>query len=140
MAESFFKWDPTKFSTQVQEMDEEHRKLIQIMNRLYERNEAQAGKEELSTVVRELVSWTVTHFDHEEKFFDTLPYPQATVHKKIHKDLKTKLKDHQAEFESTGLLSEAFFSFLKNWLTAHIMGIDTKYGDIAVKKTGEALK
>lgn len=135
MAESFFKWDQERLTTHVDAMDHEHQKLIQIMNRLYERNEAKASKTELTSIVRELASWTVTHFDHEEKFFDTLPYSQSAVHKKIHRDLIERLKGHQAEFEKTGALSPAFFQFLKTWLTAHIMGIDTKYGEIAAKKS-----
>ncbi|WP_374029306.1 bacteriohemerythrin [Bdellovibrio bacteriovorus] len=135
MSESFFKWDQERLTTHVDAMDNEHKKLIDIMNRLYERSEAKASKNELSAIVRELVSWTITHFDHEEKFFDTLPYSHAAVHKKIHKDLIERLKGHQAEFDKTGSLSPAFFQFLKTWLTAHIMGIDTKYGVIAAQKS-----
>lgn len=134
MGDTFFKWDKERLTTHVDAMDNEHKKLIDIMNRLYERHEAKATKNELGSIVRELVSWTVTHFDHEEKFFDTLDYSQASVHKKIHKDLIQRLKDHGAEFEKTGQLTPAFFQFLKTWLTAHIMGIDTKYGVIASQK------
>lgn len=134
MGDTFFKWDQERLTTHVDAMDHEHKKLIDIMNRLYERHEAKASKNELASIVRELVSWTVTHFEHEEKFFDTLAYSQASVHKKIHKDLIQRLKEHGAEFEKTGQLTPAFFQFLKTWLTAHIMGIDTKYGVIASQK------
>lgn len=133
MADSFFKWDKERLTTHVEAMDNEHIKLINIMNRLYERHEQKASKSELSTIIRELASWTITHFEHEEKFFSTLEYSQANVHKKIHKDLIERLKGHQAEFEKSGVLSEDFFRFLKTWLTAHIVGIDTKYGVIAAK-------
>lgn len=136
MAESYFKWDPIKLTTQVDEMDKEHIKLIDIMNRLHERNEAKAPKAELSQLVNELASWTITHFAHEEKFFDTLPYSHSAVHKKIHKDLIARLQGHQAEFAKTGVLAPTFFQFLKTWLTAHIMGVDTKYGEIASRKAG----
>ena len=136
MAENFFKWDPVRLTTHIDAMDREHEKLVAIMNRLYERHEAKATKAELSSIVRELASWTITHFEHEEKFFDTLPYSQANVHKKIHKDLIARLTDHKAEFEKTGVLTPAFFQFLKTWLTAHIMGIDVKYGVIASQKAG----
>lgn len=136
MADSFFKWDQDRLTTHVDAMDNEHKKLIAIMNKLYERNEAKAPKSELGSIVKELATYTVTHFEHEEKFFDTLPYSQAAVHKKIHKDLVERLKGHQAEFEKSGVLVPAFFQFLKTWLSAHIMGVDTKYGEVAVKKAG----
>ncbi|UYL08673.1 bacteriohemerythrin [Bdellovibrio sp. SKB1291214] len=135
MSENFFKWDQERLTTHVDAMDHEHQKLIAIMNRLHERYEQKATKAELQSIVRELASWTITHFDHEEKFFDTLEYSQAAVHKKIHKDLIERLKGHAAEFDKTGVLTPAFFQFLKTWLTAHIMGIDTKYGVIASKKS-----
>lgn len=134
MSESFFKWDQDRLTTHVDAMDNEHKKLINIMNKLYERHEAKAGKAELSGIIQELGLWTVTHFQHEERFFDTLEYAQAGVHKKIHKDLLARFSGHQAEFEKTGVLAPAFFQFLKTWLTAHIMGIDVKYGEIAAKK------
>ncbi len=135
MSDSFFKWDQQRLTTHVDAMDNEHKKLVEIMNRLYERNEAKASKTELTSLVNELANWTVTHFEHEERFFDTLPYSQSEVHKKIHKDLIVRLKGHKEEFEKTGVLGPAFFQFLKTWLTAHIMGIDTKYGEIAARKT-----
>lgn len=135
MPESFFKWDQEKLTTHVETMDNEHKKLIEIMNRLYDRHEAKASKSELASLIRELATWTITHFDHEEKFFDTLDYPHASVHKKIHRDLIERLQVHQADFEKNGALSAAFFQFLKTWLSAHIMGVDTKYGEVAVKKS-----
>ena len=136
MSDSFFKWDPVRLTTHVDAMDHEHKKLIDIMNKLHERHEAKATKSELVAIVKELAAWTTTHFEHEEKFFDTLPYTHANVHKKIHKDLLERLKGHAQEFEKSGVLTPAFFQFLKTWLTAHIMGIDTKYGEIAAKKVG----
>lgn len=136
MSENFFKWDPVRLTTHVDAMDREHEKLVAIMNRLFARHEEKASKTELSTIVRELVAWTITHFDHEEQFFDTLPYSQAHIHKKIHKDLIERLNGHKMEFEKSGELSPAFFQFLKTWLTAHIMGIDVKYGVIAAQKAG----
>lgn len=136
MSESFFKWDKERLTTHVEAMDNEHIKLINIMNKLYERHEAKAGKAEILGLIKELGAWTVTHFQHEERFFDTLEYSQASVHKKIHKDLLARFGGHQEEFEKTGVLSPAFFQFLKTWLTAHIMGIDVKYGEIAARKAG----
>lgn len=87
-----------------------------------------------SYLVCELGSWTETHFAHEEKFFDSLPYSQSKTHKLIHKDLLAKFKQHSDEFDKKGELTPAFFQFLKTWLSAHIMGVDTKYGLIASQK------
>jgi hemerythrin-like metal-binding protein len=129
-----FQWDPSKLSIHVDKMDQEHIKLINLMNKLSTRYEEKAPFTELVSIAKELQNWTITHFDHEEKFFDTLPYAHANVHKKIHKDLLAKLDEHVKNFEKTKTLTDEFFRFLKVWLTAHIAGIDMKYGEIANKK------
>ena len=55
-------------------------------------------------------------------------YEGLDNHLWVHKDLLGKLDQHVAEFQAgPGTLSPAFFSFLRLWLTAHIMGIDRKY-------------
>ena len=138
MAENFFKWDREKLTTYVDAMDDEHQKLISLMNQLYTQYEAKASHSELSRILKELAAWTVTHFEHEEKFFDKLPYDRAAVHKHIHQTLLADLKKHQAEFEKSKVLSPDFFIFLKTWLTAHIIGVDKKYGMIAICKTKSA--
>lgn len=130
-----FQWDPNKFSVHVDQMDQEHIKLINLMNKLATRHEEKADFSELASIAKELQNWTVTHFAHEEKFFDSLPYNQANVHKKIHKDLLAKLEEHVRHFEKTKTLGDDLFRFLKVWLTAHIAGIDMKYGEIANKKS-----
>lgn len=134
MAANQFQWDPSKLSVHVDKMDQEHIKLINLMNKLATRHEEKAPFTELASLAKELQNWTITHFDHEEKFFETLPYTQANVHKKIHKDLLAKLEEHVKTFEKTKTLPDDFFRFLKVWLTAHIAGIDIKYGEIASKK------
>ncbi|MDG0818156.1 bacteriohemerythrin [Bdellovibrio svalbardensis] len=133
MSDVYFKWDAAKLSTQVEAMDDEHMILINIMNQLYERHQAEASNEELLLIVKELVLWTGIHCEHEESYFATLPYLQADAHKKVHRDLLDRLKQYHDNFEKTGALDPMFFQFLKTWLTAHIMGIDSKYGEIAVR-------
>lgn len=135
MSDSIFQWDPKRYSIHVDAMDKEHQKLIDIMNKLYSRNNQGASKSELSSIIKDLGAWTKTHFEHEEKFFDTLPYTQSAVHKKIHQDLLRRFTEHAEAFEKSGKLTDEFFRFLKTWLQAHICGIDIKYGEIANKKS-----
>lgn len=134
MSNAFFTWDPNRLSVHVDKMDQEHQKIISLMNNLYSKNEQKAPKPELAKCIKELFDFTVLHFEHEEKFFSGLAYDQASLHKKIHVDLLSKLNEHAQKFETTGVLTNEFFAFLKMWLSAHIAGIDVKYGAIANKK------
>lgn len=135
MSEVFFKWDASKYSIKVQTMDAEHQKLIDYMNVLHTKVEQKASKDEIRKAIKDLGEYTVKHFKDEEAFFSTLEaYHLKDAHKKIHQDLLTKFKAHADNFEKTGQVSHDFFVFLKVWLTAHIAGIDMKYGEVSVKK------
>ncbi len=131
----FFKWDPTLYSVKVRNMDNEHIRLIEIMNQLYDKNSKKVSKEEIKRTLNELASYTITHFKNEEMFMQSIKYAGLANHKRIHEDLLTKFKAHMTEFEksSAATLSGAFFAFLKVWLGAHIQGIDRKYGEAATK-------
>lgn len=132
MAAPFLVWDPKKLTTQVPDMDKEHIRLIELMNQLHD---AHAENKDFSIqhkILTQLVQWTVTHFKHEEDFFSTLPYTHAETHKNIHKELLKRLQDYDKKFQVEKKLTNEFFMFLKVWLSAHIMGIDSKYGQIAV--------
>ena len=133
-----FQWDKTKFTTLVDSMDREHEVLINLMNELFSANNAKVSKAELIKILDKLGSKTKEHFDHEESFFSGLKeYSQAGSHKKIHEGLLERFQEHAVKFKTgTGAsIPEDFFVFLKVWLSAHICGVDRKYGEIAKAKT-----
>lgn len=135
MSNSFFVWDPSKYSVHVMAMDQEHQELIKIMNRLYEKADSNADKSVVGPILKELGEFVLKHFADEEAFFDKLQnYDKKEVHKQIHKDLVDKFLVHAGKFEQTGKLTPDFFAFLKVWLTAHIAGVDMKYGEAAGNK------
>jgi hemerythrin len=124
---SFFVWDP-KLLLGVDAMDTEHRALVVRMNEIHDKVEAGASKAVLSTLLQGLADLTRRHFDHEEKMMQAAAYSGFETHKLVHKDLLTKLDGHVADFKAgPGTLGPGFFSFLRLWLTAHILGIDQKY-------------
>ena len=104
-----------------------HQKLIDLMNQLHEHHEKNSPKDTVAKTLGALVDYTKTHFAHEEAYMTKIRYPEVKVHQLVHKDLLEKLGEHQRSFEKQGKLEPAFFSFLKRWLGAHILGIDMKY-------------
>jgi hemerythrin-like metal-binding protein len=121
----------------VQNMNKEHQQLLSIMNKLYDRHQEKAPLIELKSLMNDLANYTVKHFQDEEAYFDSIGFPDADKHKLIHKDLLTKFGTHRSNFEASGTLDQSFFLFLKMWLSAHIQGIDSKYGVFA-KTQGKA--
>lgn len=126
---SLFIWDSKKYELKVSEMDNEHKKLIEIMNSLYEKNKQNAPKEDLLKHITDLLDFVVIHFQHEEAHLEKIRFPGLTNHKGIHQRLLSQLRQHKVDFESSqsGKISEKFFEFLSLWLAAHIQHIDMQY-------------
>ncbi len=115
-------------------MDGQHQGLIDLMNRVFDRNEAGASKAEILRIVDELGAAVVDHFSAEEAFMRSIEYDGIEVHRQTHKRLLTQYGAYRQEIADTdGPCPAKFFSFLKMWLASHICGIDAKYGAVAAE-------
>lgn len=127
----YFDWQP-RYALGIGPMDDAHKRLMSIMNRLHEQRAAKEAKPLLRRTLKELADYTRQHFSEEEAYMASIAFPGLERHKRIHVDLLGQLDEHLGAFETgTGELSDAFFAFLKTWLSAHIVGIDGKYGEHA---------
>ncbi len=114
----------------VNEMNDEHKVLIDLMNQLYNQTEKKASHEAVLKTFDDLAKYTHKHFADEEKYMESIAYPEFKTHQLIHAKLLTQLDQHLTSFrETNGTLSDEVFDFLKMWLNAHIKGIDIKYGN-----------
>ncbi len=112
----------------VEPMNAQHRSLIDLMNRLWDQDQAGASRTELAKTFDELADYTTRHFTAEEAHMERIGYPLLNQHKHIHADLLQQLETHRKDFQARGGLDRSLFSFLKLWLSAHIKGIDVQYG------------
>ncbi|MFO0688056.1 MAG: bacteriohemerythrin [Myxococcota bacterium] len=127
----FVEWT-TRLSVGVEPMDAAHKRLIELMNRLHELCVDGEDRTEIRRALKALSDFTVRHFREEETYMESIRYPGLANHKHIHASLIKQLGEHASAFEAgTGPLPNGFFTFLEVWLTAHIMGIDGKYGEHA---------
>jgi hemerythrin len=121
-------WNDT-LSVQIKEIDAQHQRLIDLLNKLHESMKSGKSKEVLGPILSDLVRYTVSHFATEEKYFQKYAYPEYEQHKKIHDDLTKKAKDLKTSFEEgKQTVSIEVLNFLTDWLRNHIMGTDKKYG------------
>lgn len=122
----FFVWDDS-YSVNVKEIDNQHRKLIEMVNNFYldiEKN----NKESLKTLLRGLVDYTEYHFSTEERYFEKFNYSKLKAHKKSHDSFVKKVKDVKEKYDDGKLvLSFEITDFLKNWLIEHIKGEDKEF-------------
>lgn len=118
-----------EYSVGIPSIDEQHKKLMAILNDLHDGMQAQKSREVLASVFAKLLSYTVEHFAYEENFFDKTNYPLSGEHKSEHASLKEKAIELQKRFEASqsGILSIETMGFLRDWLIKHIQGSDKKY-------------
>ena len=125
---SLMDWNE-RFDIGVDAMNHEHQGLLDAMNALHDADKAGVTGPEINRLVAELGRLSAEHFAHEERYMETIGYEGLKTHKIIHQDLLRKYGDFAEKIRAEGGKAEpAFFTFLKLWLSAHIMGIDMKYG------------
>ncbi|MEN9461309.1 MAG: hypothetical protein RIS84_1329 [Pseudomonadota bacterium] len=129
---AFFEWDHS-LDVGVEVMNQQHRILIRLMDTIYDKNTENAGKEELLKSIYAMVDYTRQHFRDEEQYMSSLGFSGLEAHKRLHLNLLTDLTRFVEDFEQGSIekLSDDFTIFLKFWLSTHIRGIDTRYGQFA---------
>ncbi len=121
-------WDNV-LSVGVNEIDEDHRKLIHIFNILNHAITQGESKEYLAATLEELINCTVWHFSHEERLMLKHRYPQHAEHKAEHQELIQSAKDLQQEILQTeNQFADEHIQFLERWLTEHILTSDGRLG------------
>ncbi len=125
---SLIVWN-SELSVGVPSIDNQHKKLVTLLNQLHDAMMGGKGKEVVGPVLKGLIEYTGTHFKHEEDLFARTGYPEAAAHKKEHADLVRKVVEIQEKYETSGpgILTIQVMSFLKDWLTKHIQGTDKRY-------------
>jgi hemerythrin-like metal-binding protein len=133
----WYEWS-TGLDIHVSEMNDEHKVLIDLMNRLHEEAQAGQSKDVLQHTFHELVKFTRQHFQDEERYMYSINYPGLPTHRLIHAKLLSQLSGHYEDFcKGDGVVGPAVFEFLKMWLNAHIRSIDIQYGEhsMSVRRT-----
>lgn len=125
---ALMEWNPT-FSVNVKKFDDQHKKLVELVNQLHDAMKAGEGNTMLGIVLQSLISYTSTHFAEEEKMMQANAYPDFTKHKAAHENLVKQVLDLQKKAQAGGgVLTLTVMTFLKDWLVSHIQGEDKRYG------------
>ncbi len=123
----FLTWT-NEYSVNVREIDAQHRKLMDMINRLYDAMREGRGAQATGQVLRELIDYTRAHFAYEERLLSQHGYPEFPGHKSEHDRLARKVTEFQQKFAAGNtMLALDLSKFLKDWLTTHILGTDKKY-------------
>lgn len=122
-------------SVQIKEFDEHHKKLVKLLNTLYDAVLVRKGSSLIEPVIGELIDYTKYHFAAEEKVMQNHSFPWFPGHKSEHDDLTAKVLEFQEKFkEGKAMIDLSLLNFLKDWLIKHIMGTDKKYSTFLKEK------
>ena len=116
-------------SVGVDSLDSDHKMLISMINQLDDAIRGGKEPEVVGAVLSALLDYTGFHFEREEALMAACGYPDLDAHQRTHEALRAQVAAIHERFivntESIG--QRDVLAFLKNWLTAHIMGRDKVY-------------
>ncbi len=123
----FFKW--TKgLSVGDATIDQQHQRLIEIINTLYEAMRTQTTHARLGELLERLIAYTDEHFSYEEGRLQACGYPHLVSHQRLHTELLGQVRDLQTKFnQGKRNINMELMNFLKTWLTEHIQKIDKRF-------------
>ena len=121
-------WDNT-LSVEVDEIDEDHKRLIELYNLLSEAVSENDTYEYIEALLEELISCTAWHFRHEERLMIKYQYKRFEEHKLEHEELIEDVRQLQKKFnQEHPQLSVEDIAYLSDWLTGHILNQDIRLG------------
>jgi len=124
--------------TGIDGMDNQHRRLFDLINELSEAVTEGKGREAMLPVLDALIDYTGKHFADEERLLEEIRYVDLDAQRRSHQAFVAKVLESRAGFEAgTGLGASEVINFLNDWLVKHIGAMDKKYGP-ALKKAGKA--
>lgn len=122
------RWDK-RFSVKCRYIDEQHQKLVEIVNDFFSAVQQKKGRVILASILNRLVKYAEEHFQDEETIAATAGFPSVRLerHKEEHEKLTLEIfhiaelygseKDLDKSVEETAAL-------LKKWLMDHILSED----------------
>jgi len=119
-----------KYSVKVPEIDEQHMKLFEIINRLIAmKNKGSVKRGDIYLVLKEMLDYSRYHFHFEDTFIHQGTYIGKSRHTREHEKYVEKLHNSIERFENEkhDLFSD-IITFLIEWWTTHILGIDKALG------------
>lgn len=116
-----------EFSVGIDEVDHEHRELIDLIARLQKELESGAGRHEVIVYLGEIYAQIASHFALEEKMMRETGYPAYADHKEDHETLLDDLRDIMDEVEDDGILDGVRLTDdLDRWFSDHFRTHDAK--------------
>jgi hemerythrin-like metal-binding protein len=120
-------WSP-EYSVGVDIIDEQHKRLVLMLNRLISAEEATTGSEVVSDLITQMTKYAQEHFKFEEDLMAEFGFPLLDQHKQSHRKYRKKVVDLcMAVPLDIPVVPQVMLYFLFQWWQNHILHEDMGY-------------
>ena len=124
---AIIEWDST-MSVGIEKMDEQHQKLIAMMDELHDAIRQKREAEIIEDTLTNLFNYAQLHFATEEKLFALHRYPEERLHELEHRRFIAKAFEFKEMIESGQPdIDLEMLNFLTSWVLSHIELTDKRY-------------
>jgi len=121
-------------SLKIKLIDEQHKKLIDLINDFYDGINKSSSKEKIFEMINAMKNYAGFHFSTEENLLQRYNFPDYQNHRNTHDKFIVSVNNFEERFKSGKLLlSLEITNFIKEWITNHIMKTDKQYADFLIK-------
>ena len=108
-------------------IDADHRKLVGLVNVLFETMANGETSDAMGKALNELIAYTKEHFAREEAEMQRVEYVASLAHQSEHAKLIAQVVELKAMLDGGGRINVvAVADFLSDWLRNHILTADMK--------------
>lgn len=127
MTDEHFKWDDS-FLIGIEELDHEHKLLIDDINRLHRELARHDKKSEIEKRLGDIYARMQAHFALEERVMKENDYELYDMHKREHDELLDRYTEYMLQYlNQPGVFpSNRIQETLTNWIVNHIIESDKK--------------
>ncbi len=132
-------WDDS-YKLGIKRVDDEHKKLFELVNKLYELEDTSGVKEEIRKILYEFSDYTVVHFRDEEEFMESISYPHLQEHKVIHQEIIESLSKIIHTPANLRIIKSKMRIVAKRVLIEHIINEDMKISQYILDNPSEDIE
>lgn len=131
---SLIVWE-NSYSVNLPDIDEQHKKLIEIINQLYDAIKRGKGSEIINALLQDLLQYTEFHLNYEIQLMRKYEFEGVDEHEEIHNKLFKQVERliNQAKTD-TFITSVDTLNFLMDWLMQHVCIHDKEFGEYINEK------
>jgi hemerythrin-like metal-binding protein len=122
-------WHDNVYSIGVDEIDRQHKELVQMINSAHECARSGGDSGETLALVRAMLDYATEHFATEEAMMRGAGYHGMDAHLGEHGEFEAKAQEYGDALRNGEVPNPLeVFRFLAHWLGAHILEVDAEFG------------